>query len=199
MRLRSLLTASLGNLVGTNNHIMLFSGAVKLDGPLARTRHPDRSLNADTRAFYAAFSELIRWYQFRDRDRICCHNVSVTQCYALEVLAQHRSRFMTLNELAARLCLDKSTSSRVIDALERKGYVERLAHAEDGRAVELRITRSGRQLYKLLEREALAEKKALLASFSSTVRRAMTQMIRRLVTAAKECNQCSGATGCCSN
>ncbi len=160
---------------------------------------PDPSLQADTRAFYAAFSELVRWYQFRDRDRICCHNVSVTQCYALEVLAQHRSRFMTLNDLAAGLSLDKSTSSRVIDALARKGYVERLPHPGDGRALELRMTRSGRQLHELLESEALAEKKALLAPFSPAVRRAITQMIRRLVRAAKECNQCCGATERCRN
>jgi hypothetical protein len=28
-------------------------------------------------------------YQFRDRDRICCHDVSVTQCYALETIVEH--------------------------------------------------------------------------------------------------------------
>lgn len=162
--------------------------------PLVRTRRPGRSLVTDTRAFHAVFSELIRWHQFRDRDRICCHNVSVTQCYALEMLAQHRSRLMTLNELAARLSLDKSTSSRVIDALERKGYVERLRHPGDGRAVELKMTKTGRRLYELLESEALAEKTALLAPFPPAVRQAITQMIRRLVEASKECAQCCGTT-----
>jgi hypothetical protein len=38
----------------------------------------------DAETFHAALSELVRVYQFRDRDRICCHDVSVTQCYALE-------------------------------------------------------------------------------------------------------------------
>jgi SAM-dependent methyltransferase len=28
---------------------------------------------------YAALSDLVRVYQFRDRDRICCHDISVTQ------------------------------------------------------------------------------------------------------------------------
>ena len=70
---------------------------------------------------YAALSDLVRVYQFRDRDRICCYDISVTQCYALEALAHAGPR--TLNELAAELYLDKSTASRVVTTLERKGYV----------------------------------------------------------------------------
>ena len=29
-------------------------------------------------------------YQFRDRDQICCHGISISQCYALEFLHQAR-------------------------------------------------------------------------------------------------------------
>jgi len=58
---------------------------------------------------YAALSELVRVYQFRDRDRICCHDISVTQCYALEALVRRGPR--TLNELAGDVYLDKSTAS----------------------------------------------------------------------------------------
>src|SRR5690348_5129434 len=90
----------------------------------------DEGLAGDTRSFYEALSELLRVYQFRDRDRICCHDVSITHCYALEALA--RERAMTLNDLASHLYLDKSTTSRVVDALERKGYVVRSEHPADG-------------------------------------------------------------------
>src|SRR3954462_6510043 len=89
----------------------------------------DPILERDTEALYDALSELIRVYQFRDRDRICCFDVSVTQCYALEALARRGG--MTLNDLAAQLYLDKSTASRVVDALERKGYMTRLTHPAD--------------------------------------------------------------------
>ena len=43
-------------------------------------------LMQDARALQAAVAELVRIYQVRDRDRICCHDISVTQCHALEVL-----------------------------------------------------------------------------------------------------------------
>src|ERR1700754_3464708 len=99
------------------------------------TETSDPALERDARALYGALSDLIRVYQFRDRDRICCYDVSVSQCYALEEVV--RQGGMSLNDLAARLYLDKSTASRVVDSLERKGYVARTPHPSDRRAVLL--------------------------------------------------------------
>src|SRR5256885_15790903 len=96
------------------------------------------NLQRDASALQAAVADLVRVYQFRDRDRICCHDVSVTQCYALEALIRRGP--VTLGELAAELYLDKSTASRVVASLERKRYVARSPHPTDGRAVLLRPT-----------------------------------------------------------
>src|SRR5918994_4355074 len=92
-------------------------------------------LEDDAAALQAAVAELVRVYQYRDRDRICCHDVSVTQCHALEALVEHGP--MRLNALADRLFLDKSTTSRVVGALVKKGYVEQRTDAVDGRAIAL--------------------------------------------------------------
>lgn len=155
----------------------------------------DECLAADTRSFYEALSELLRVYQFRDRDRICCHDVSITQCYALEALA--RARAMTLNDLASHLYLDKSTTSRVVDALERKGYVVRSEHPADGRALRLKITPAGRALHGKILNDILAEEEALLAEFSPEVRRSMTQVVFRLAkTAEGRLSNCG--SGCCT-
>ena len=90
----------------------------------AASRASDLSrLDADAGALHDALSELVRVYQFRDRDRICCHDISVTQCYALEALLRRGPS--GLNELAAELYLDKSTASRVVATLERKRYISR--------------------------------------------------------------------------
>src|SRR4026209_916514 len=56
-------------------------------------------LEADAGALHEALTELVRVYQFRDRDRICCHDISVTQCYALDALLRRGPS--GLNELAA--------------------------------------------------------------------------------------------------
>src|SRR5215218_8085902 len=108
-----------------------------------------RELQRDAVALQAAVAELVRVYQFRDRDRICCHDISVSQCYALEAVV--RQGGMTLNDLAAHLYLDKSTASRVVDSLERKEYVTRAPHPSDRRAVLLEPTPAGRDLYRRIE------------------------------------------------
>ena len=77
------------------------------------------ALERDAAALQAAVAELVRVYQFRDRDRICCHDISVTQCYALETLVEHGP--MRLNALAERLFLDKSTTSRVVGDAGEEG------------------------------------------------------------------------------
>ena len=153
----------------------------------------DNGLARDTAELYDALSELVRVYQLRDRDRICCYDVSVTQCYALETLA--RQGGMTLNDLAAQLYLDKSTASRVVDALERKGYMTRLPHPEDRRAVLLEATAAGRALEGKIRDSILAEERELLAGFAPEVRQSMTQLLRRLARATAM----RGAAGsCCS-
>ena len=53
---------------------------------LDRTTPLPDLLQADSLALHEALADLVRAYQFRDRDRICCHDISVTQCYALEAL-----------------------------------------------------------------------------------------------------------------
>src|SRR3954462_2204502 len=102
------------------------------------TQSTDAALDRDAAALHAAVAELVRVYQFRDRDRICCHDISVTQCYALETLVEHGP--LRLSALAERLFLDKSTTSRVVAALVKKGYVEQRPEAGDGRATALHVT-----------------------------------------------------------
>lgn len=153
------------------------------------------SLDRDAAALYDALSDLIRLYQFRDRDQICCHDISVTQCYALDALARHGQ--LTLNELASHLYLDKSTVSRVVNAIERKRLVRRRRHAQDGRAVCLELTASGRQLCDRIRLEIQEREKRLLADFDPHVRAAMIELVARLARAAKERVSTTGGT-CCS-
>ena len=152
-------------------------------------------LEEDAKALHDALSELVRVYQFRDRDRICCYDISVTQCYALEAVILHAP--LTLNELAAHLFLDKSTVSRVVDALERKGYLARSEHAEDRRALRLEATEAGRTLHARIEEDILAGERALLAGFDPEVRQSMARLIGDLARAAAARVDSSGGI-CCS-
>jgi DNA-binding MarR family transcriptional regulator len=156
-------------------------------------------LDRDTRDLYAALTDLVRLYQFRDRNTICCHDISVTQCYALQSL--ERGGAMTLGALANDLMLDKSTTSRVVEALERKGYVRRAPHREDARALSIEITGTGRGLCRRIERELMDEERRIIANLDPDVRRAAIKVVRDLARLAaarmgREAACCTPDAGC---
>jgi DNA-binding MarR family transcriptional regulator len=144
-----------------------------------------------------AVADLVRVYQFRDRDRICCHDVSVTQCYALETLVEHGS--MRLSALAERLFLDKSTTSRVINTLVRKGYVEQRPDPTDGRATVISATRPGQRLCARITADLVEQQKQLLEDLAPEVRAGVVQVLQRLAHAA-DARFRAGVTGgsCCT-
>jgi MarR family 2-MHQ and catechol resistance regulon transcriptional repressor len=144
----------------------------------------DAALEQDAAALHAAVSDLVRVYQFRDRDRICCHDISVTQCYALEAVAEHGP--VRLGALAQRMCLDKSTTSRVVATLVRKKYLTQTPDAADARATAIAATRSGRQLYERISRDLITQQHEVLQDLDPEVRDGVVEVIRRLARAAEK-------------
>jgi MarR family transcriptional regulator, 2-MHQ and catechol-resistance regulon repressor len=159
------------------------------------------SLNQDAIALQAAVADLVRVYQFRDRDRICCHDFSVTQCYALETLVAGGP--MRLSTLAERLFLDKSTTSRVVGTLVRKGYVAQRADARDARATVLSATRQGTRLCARITDDLVEQQKQLLDDFDPEVRAAVIRLVRRLAQAAdarfRSGVKGNGSATCCAD
>jgi MarR family transcriptional regulator, 2-MHQ and catechol-resistance regulon repressor len=154
----------------------------------------DPDIGADTARLHDALKHLLRVYQYRDRDRICCHDVSVTQCHALEHLVEEGA--IGQNELAAALYLDKSTTSRVVSALERKGYLVRSPDPADGRARLLEVTPDGRALVAAIEADILAAQARLLAAFDPEVRKSMARLIDALARAQASTVDASGGSCC---
>ena len=140
------------------------------------------ALEKDANALQAAVADLVRVYQFRDRDRICCHDISVTQCYALETLVDHGP--LRLGALAEKLFLDKSTTSRVVSSLVKKGYVEQQVEEADRRATALHATPKGRRLCARITEDLVAQQKQLLQDLEPDVREAVVRVIRGLARAA---------------
>ncbi|MDR0786569.1 MAG: MarR family transcriptional regulator [Gemmatimonadota bacterium] len=152
-------------------------------GPLSQmAARGDPRLDRDAADLHTALSELIRVYQFRDREMISRFDLSVTQAHALESIGDNEP--LSMNDLAGRLFLDKSTTSRVIDSLERKGLARREANQADRRSLRLSVTPAGRELLDTIRSGILAEEKRLLAEFEPAVRREMTRLISRLARAA---------------
>ena len=138
----------------------------------------DPELRADAGRLSGALSELLRVVQFRDRDRACCYDISVSQCYALKGVVD--SEGLTVNDLAAHLYLDKSTASRIANGLVKKGLIARERDATDGRVVNLVATAEGRRVTEAIEGDLAREYAEMLMDFDPEVRAAITVLVRRL-------------------
>lgn len=154
----------------------------------------DPTLLDDARDLSDALSEMIRVVQFRDRDRACCHDVSVSQCYALEGVVDAGS--LTINDLAARLYLDKSTASRVANGLVDKGLLVREQDPDDGRVVRLVATANGRHVHGRIEDDLAREYAEMLGDFDPEVRSAMTRLVGRLARSFAARVEASGGSCC---
>ncbi len=154
----------------------------------------DPALLDDARDLSAALGELIRVVQFRDRDRACCYDLSVSQCYALKGVADAGA--LTINELAGHLFLDKSTASRVANGLVDKGLLVRTRDAEDGRIVKLVTTSAGQEVCTRVEGDLAHEYAELLEEFEPEVRSAITRLVTRLGRAFTTGVEASGGSCC---
>jgi MarR family transcriptional regulator, 2-MHQ and catechol-resistance regulon repressor len=150
----------------------------------------DAGLQADAEDLQNALSDLVRIYQFRDRNRICCYDISVTQCYALEALVDHGP--LRLSALADRMYLDKSTASRVVQTLVRKGYAANGGEAGDRRAMAIAPTRSGRLLLQRIKADLVEQQKLVVQDIEPDVRAGVIEVVRRLTKAAEARSACGG-------
>ncbi len=142
------------------------------------------SLSRQAERFYDVFAELVRGYQFRDRDQICCHGLSISQCYTLDALAKRGP--MTMGELADQLHLETSTMTRVVDYLVANRLASRVSDAKDRRVCRVQIGKAGRSLVSTIRAELLKEYELVLREIAPSSREAVISAISRVAVAFEE-------------
>ncbi|MGK5740208.1 MarR family winged helix-turn-helix transcriptional regulator [Micromonospora sp. URMC 103] len=89
-----------------------------------------------------ALMRFIRNFGLHQPDRTPCGQpLPVSEAHALAEIA--RDGHLRQAELTRRLRLEKSTISRLVTNLERRGWITRQAASEDGRGVLLQLTEAG--------------------------------------------------------
>ena len=145
---------------------------------------------------HRAVAELVRRYQFRDRNEICCFGISVSQCYALEALGQVGE--LTMGALASRMQLSVSTMTRVVDQLVEHDLVRRARSGDDGRVCCVAPTAGGRALLAKISSELLESERAILEKVAAGHRDSVISGLEELSRAIDEWR--GGMTahgGCC--
>lgn len=85
-----------------------------------------------------------------------------------------------MGELAERTSIDASTLSRVIDAMERLGLVDRLRQDDDARSVAVHVTGPGRDLTARIVPLALHYETVALQGFSGPQAKLLKRMLVQL-------------------
>lgn len=75
---------------------------------------------------------------------ICCCGVTISQCHTLMEL--HKNEKLNLNELSARLFLDKSTVSRIVESLVNSKLVDRDVPKSNRRITIISLTDEGKKV-----------------------------------------------------
>jgi DNA-binding MarR family transcriptional regulator len=106
------------------------------------------------------------------------HDISIVQMRLLEILRDREPGTLLLSRL---LELDKSSVTGLVDRAERRGLVERVPDPDDGRAVRIKLTRSGRALVTRGAAEVEAELEAAAAGLADPQRRKLAELLGGLV------------------
>ena len=135
-------------------------------------------LDDQARALREATADLVKKYQFRDRNETVAYGLSVSQTYALGSIA--RLGPLAMADLADDLHLTASTLSRVVDQLVRKALVRRQQSGEDRRVWYVAATSTGRALWRQIDDELVAIDREVLASVTPAERPAVIRAVRLL-------------------
>lgn len=149
------------------------------------------TLDAQAAELDSLLTALIKRYQFRNRNKICCEDITVSQCYVLKALGEHGALPMT--RLAEIMCLGISSLTRVVDELEAKQYVTRRKLPADRRVCFVEMTVSGNTVLRRAEGMIRRSEREALEHMAATEREGLLSGLRKLNAAIDACGTWRGA------
>ena len=149
-------------------------GTAESDARAARLAGPDEFVDA-----LAELSFVIQGVLTRTGAR---HDLSLTQLRMLGMLRDHQP---SMQQLAQRLALDKSSVTGLVDRAERRGMVRWETDPNDGRGVRVVITDLGRELARQGAAEIRGALSAVTEPLSQAQRAQLVKTARVVVETAR--------------
>ena len=132
-----------------------------------------------------ALTRAFGWH--RPMSTPCGKPVSIADAHALLELSQGVP--LSQNELATRLNLSKSTVSRLVTNMVKRGWVTRTRNAQDGRAVDLTLTEAGESIAAELAEARQQKMAGILEQISAETRPQIESTLQTLLEAIHAANQ----------
>ncbi len=83
------------------------------------------------------------WHHFEHLRTLKSYNLTLQEYNVLRILRGNGPKPMSINDIIARMLDKMSNASRVVDGLEKKGFLTRVVCSTDRRAVDISITKKG--------------------------------------------------------
>jgi len=124
-----------------------------------------------------------RMFSSFEREQVCCGTMSPAQCVLLQTLT---SGEWDVSALAAQSRVTKGAMTRLIDGLEKRGWVERVKDTDDGRRVLVSLTPDGVEEAKRLAQLTQQSVDIILARIPKSEREQAIRSIHLLRQAAEQ-------------
>src|SRR5665213_292761 len=98
------------------------------------------------------------WYSLNQtfRRRLAHTGVTPDQFTALRTLSEHEPEGMTQSHLARLIASDPNTIGALVERMERNGWIDRVPHEKDRRAIRLHLLPAGHKQYQRVRKIAVA-------------------------------------------
>jgi MarR family transcriptional regulator, organic hydroperoxide resistance regulator len=88
--------------------------------------------------------EIVWHFGPQSMDGSCCDNLSMPEFLALEKVSVTKN--CPVQDIGVKLCFTKSGATRIVNRLEKKGYVQKRKISDDGRVCCVAITDEGQKM-----------------------------------------------------
>lgn len=128
------------------------------------------------------------WYGLNQafRRKIASTGATPDQFTALRCLTECHVKGITQGELTRMMSSDPNTIASLLERMQKAGWVDRKRHERDKRAYRIKITRSGRQLYRQLRDVAVNLQAQVLTVLPEEEREGFLQKLALVADACRE-------------
>ncbi len=141
----------------------------------------------------AELIRICRHFGVFERESVCCGSVTVPQCLVLQELLETPR---DMSALSAQAGASLSSMTRLVDGLERHGWVERSRPDDDRRRVEVALTVEGHRQARQLREQTEAVINVVLGHIPKGKHKQVLESLR-LVRQAMDQLRDAGC-GCCA-
>jgi len=129
-------------------------------------------------SFIRAHASVVRGL---DRELVADHGLTINDYEVLLRLARAPDRMMRRVDLAQQVVLTPSGITRLLDGLQRSGFVEKAACESDARVSYAKLTKAGRDKLKEATDDHVASIRAMFGQFDESELRTLCDFLERLL------------------